>query len=248
MTGARQTGGVQLRLGLWRRAPASGIGLQRPVRLRRRVHARRPTRKGARPGALARMRRRRIARGRRAAHVQFIKERLCGQIVVAPSMHRSGRRYRWSLRVGLAALPDWLYALLVEPRRRFEAWSPATRPHPERNRRHGEAALARGAYAIACSASWKRIRRSRVSRCSRGRSASGKLDALDREVHAAGLARLTQLSCCRPFQRKPSASPISFQDKFTNKFIAHNSSVSSPFHSFLVLKLGTTDYLPGHMF
>src|SRR5262249_9669680 len=49
-------------------------------------------------------------------------------------------------------------------------------------------------------------------------------------------------------QRKPSASPISFQDKFTNKFIAHDSSVSSPFLSFLVLKLGTTDYVPGHIF
>ena len=32
------------------------------------MSARRPTRKGARAGALARMRRRRIARGRRAAH------------------------------------------------------------------------------------------------------------------------------------------------------------------------------------
>ncbi len=32
-----------------------------------------------------------------------------GQIVVAPSMHRSGQRYRWTTPVMPAVLPDWLY-------------------------------------------------------------------------------------------------------------------------------------------
>jgi len=37
-----------------------------------------------------------------------------GQIVVAPSMHRSGRRYRWAVRVAMAPLPPWLYGLLAD--------------------------------------------------------------------------------------------------------------------------------------
>jgi hypothetical protein len=41
---------------------------------------------------------------------------------------------------------------------------------------------------------------------------------------------------------------ISFQNNFTNQFNAQNFSVRTPFHSFLVLKLGATDYLPGHIF
>jgi hypothetical protein len=72
-----------------------------------------------------------------------------GQIVVAPSLHRSGRRYRWSVRVGLATLPEWLYALLAEPARRVEPRPPANRPPPARLRRYGEAALARGSASVA---------------------------------------------------------------------------------------------------
>src|SRR6184192_1949777 len=37
-------------------------------------------------------------------------------------------------------------------------------------------------------------------------------------------------------------------NNFTNQFDAQNFSVFTPFHSFLVLKLGATDYLPGHIF
>src|SRR5262249_44405579 len=38
-----------------------------------------------------------------------------GQIVVAPSRHRSGRRYRWAVRVAVVHLPSWLYELLADP-------------------------------------------------------------------------------------------------------------------------------------
>ncbi len=79
-----------------------------------------------------------------------------GQIVVAPSVHRSGRRYRWLIRAGLAALPEWLYELLAERPRRVEAWPPAIRPHPDRLRRYGEAALARGLSIVASAKSGTR--------------------------------------------------------------------------------------------
>jgi hypothetical protein len=79
-----------------------------------------------------------------------------GQIVVAPSVHRSGRRYRWRIRVGLALLPEWLYGLLAERQRRVDAWPPAVRPDPGRLRRYGEAALARGASVIASTKSGMR--------------------------------------------------------------------------------------------
>jgi hypothetical protein len=67
-----------------------------------------------------------------------------GQIVVAPSLHRSGRPYRWMNRMELAALPEWLNELLADQPRDVEAPPPMTRPHPNRLRRYGEAALARG--------------------------------------------------------------------------------------------------------
>lgn len=79
-----------------------------------------------------------------------------GQIVVAPSLHRSGRRYRWLHRAEVAALPPWLYELLAESPREAEATFPAVRPHPERLRRYGDAALARGASIIAAAASGTR--------------------------------------------------------------------------------------------
>ena len=41
---------------------------------------------------------------------------------------------------------------------------------------------------------------------------------------------------------------ISFQNKFTNVFIAQNFSVIIPAHSGLVLNLGATDYFLGHFF
>jgi hypothetical protein len=79
-----------------------------------------------------------------------------GQIVVAPSMHRNGRRYCWSLRVGIAELPEWLNLLLAEPRRRLDLSPPVVRPDPDRLRRYGEAALARGASVIASAKSGTR--------------------------------------------------------------------------------------------
>jgi len=79
-----------------------------------------------------------------------------GQIVVAPSVHRSGRRYRWLIRARLAALPAWLFELLVERRRRVEDWPPAVRPHPVRLRRYGDAALARGSSLVASAKSGTR--------------------------------------------------------------------------------------------
>src|SRR5437868_15525479 len=41
---------------------------------------------------------------------------------------------------------------------------------------------------------------------------------------------------------------FSFQNNFTDQFNAQNFSVCTPFHSGLVLNLGATDYLPGHIF
>ncbi len=79
-----------------------------------------------------------------------------GQIVVAPSVHRSGRPYRWLNRVGLASLPEWLYELIAERPRRLEHWPPAVRPHPARLRRYGEAALARGSSLVASAKSGTR--------------------------------------------------------------------------------------------
>jgi putative DNA primase/helicase len=72
-----------------------------------------------------------------------------GQIVVAPSLHRSGRRYRWLNQAAPADLPDWLYGLIAEHTRPAVAWPPAVRPRPDRLRRYGEAALTRGAAIIA---------------------------------------------------------------------------------------------------
>jgi len=63
-----------------------------------------------------------------------------GQIVVAPSMHRSGRRYRWLVRVAMAPLPGWLYWLLAEPPHVRVDGRPGVRPDAERLRRYGEAA------------------------------------------------------------------------------------------------------------
>src|SRR5262249_48638748 len=79
-----------------------------------------------------------------------------GQIVVAPSLHRSGRRYCWLIRAEMAELPGWLYELLAQPRRRPEPWPPAMRPRPDRLRRYSEAALARGAASVASAKSGTR--------------------------------------------------------------------------------------------
>src|SRR5262249_57783300 len=79
-----------------------------------------------------------------------------GQIVVARSVHTSGRRYRWLTRAGLAALPAWLYELLADRPRRAEAWPLAVRPHPYRLRRYGEAALSRGTSLVAAAQSGTR--------------------------------------------------------------------------------------------
>jgi len=41
-----------------------------------------------------------------------------GQIVVAPSMHASGRRYEWTQKLPPAPLPRWLYALMAPKTKR----------------------------------------------------------------------------------------------------------------------------------
>jgi hypothetical protein len=79
-----------------------------------------------------------------------------GQIVVAPSLHRSGRRYRWLNRAGLAELPSWLYELLADNARQPDVRPLSVRPHPGRLRRYGEAALTRGASVIATAKSGTR--------------------------------------------------------------------------------------------
>jgi len=79
-----------------------------------------------------------------------------GQIVVAPSVHRSGRRYRWLSRLPLASLPEWLYELLAERPHRVDNWPSAVRPGPDRLRRYGEAALARGSALVALAKSGSR--------------------------------------------------------------------------------------------
>ncbi len=38
-----------------------------------------------------------------------------GQIVAAPSIHKSGSKYRWTVRAPIAELPDWLYEALAAP-------------------------------------------------------------------------------------------------------------------------------------
>jgi hypothetical protein len=79
-----------------------------------------------------------------------------GQIVVAPSLHRSGRRYRWLNRAAIAWLPERLYGLIAERTRPALCWPPALRPHPDRLRRYGEVALTRGAAAVASAKSGTR--------------------------------------------------------------------------------------------
>ena len=54
-----------------------------------------------------------------------------GYIVVAPSVHPSGKRYEWApdarpSKTPLAAMPDWLMALLAKPAATTEAPRPAT--------------------------------------------------------------------------------------------------------------------------
>lgn len=56
-----------------------------------------------------------------------------GQIVVAPSIHRSGARYRWSVRAPVAELPEWLFEALAVPielgrSRPYSAPAPAALP------------------------------------------------------------------------------------------------------------------------
>jgi len=79
-----------------------------------------------------------------------------GQIVVAPSFHRSGRRYRWSVRVAMVQLPSWIYELLAEPAHEFRNSLPRVRPDAERLRRYGEAALEHGSLSIANAAKGER--------------------------------------------------------------------------------------------
>jgi len=79
-----------------------------------------------------------------------------GQIVVAPSLHRSGRRYRWIIRVGMAPLPSWLYELLAEPPHEPKNLSSRARPDAERLRRYGEAAVEQAALTVANAAAGAR--------------------------------------------------------------------------------------------
>src|SRR5262249_36619362 len=71
-----------------------------------------------------------------------------GQIVVAPSVHRSGARYRWNLRAAIAPLPGWLYELLADPPRVSKNRLPPVRPDAERLRRYGEAALEQASLTV----------------------------------------------------------------------------------------------------
>jgi len=72
-----------------------------------------------------------------------------GQIVVAPSLHRSGRRYRWIVRAATAGLPSWLYELLADARQAPKTCRPHVRPDAERLRRYGEAALKQATLTVA---------------------------------------------------------------------------------------------------
>jgi len=72
-----------------------------------------------------------------------------GQIVVAPSLHRSGRRYRWITRVAMAPLPRWLYELLADPPHESRNPLPRVRPDAERLRRYGGAALEQATLTVA---------------------------------------------------------------------------------------------------
>jgi hypothetical protein len=62
-----------------------------------------------------------------------------GQIVVAPSIHRSGAAYTWTSEAPIAELPRWLYDLLAP--RTAPAPCPPTFPQQADPTRYGEAAL-----------------------------------------------------------------------------------------------------------
>ncbi|MCC7542371.1 MAG: bifunctional DNA primase/polymerase [Deltaproteobacteria bacterium] len=69
-----------------------------------------------------------------------------GQIVVAPSVHKSGGRYAWTVEAEIAELPRWLYDLMVG----VGADTPRARTTPaasERTTKYGRGALER-AFAI----------------------------------------------------------------------------------------------------
>jgi hypothetical protein len=51
-----------------------------------------------------------------------------GQIVVAPSRHASGARYRWVVEAPIATMPDWLFAALASPQEATRRAPPAAPP------------------------------------------------------------------------------------------------------------------------
>lgn len=70
-----------------------------------------------------------------------------GYIVLAPSLHTSGQRYRWLARVPIADAPRWLLALLGPPRSAARPDGPA--PLVRTASRYAAAALAGEANAVA---------------------------------------------------------------------------------------------------
>ena len=72
-----------------------------------------------------------------------------GQIVVAPSMHASGKRYEWTQKQAPAPLPRWLYTLIARKQHRPKYKRDFTRPshlHP-----YGWGALVKGSNTVAAA-------------------------------------------------------------------------------------------------
>lgn len=139
-----------------------------------------------------------------------------GYIVVPPSRHVSGDRYRWTGRVRPAPAPDWLLALVAE---RDRTTQPAMRPPvvPSANRgpgpaaRYGQAALERELAQLAAAAEGYRNSALNRAAFSLGQLvAGGVLDHNEVVAHLERVAyEVAQKPATHPFTPREIARTIS---------------------------------------